>query len=37
MNSKYEIVEYWSEADGCFLGEVPELPKLIPDGATRKK
>jgi hypothetical protein len=29
MNTKYEIVVYWSEADGCFLAEVPELPKLI--------
>jgi predicted RNase H-like HicB family nuclease len=35
MNSKYEIVVYWSEADGCFLAEVPELPKLITDGASR--
>ncbi len=35
MNTKYEIVVYWSEADGCFLAEVPELPKLITDGATR--
>ncbi len=35
MNTKYEIVVYWSEKDGCFLAEVPELPKLITDGATR--
>ncbi len=35
MNSKYEIVVYWSEEDGCFLAEVPELPKLITDGVTR--
>jgi predicted RNase H-like HicB family nuclease len=35
MNTKYEIVVYWSEADGCFLAEVPELPKLITDGFTR--
>jgi predicted RNase H-like HicB family nuclease len=35
MNTKYEIVVYWNEADGCFLAEVPELPKLITDGATR--
>ena len=34
MNAKHEIVVYWSEADGCFLAEVPELPKLITDGAT---
>lgn len=35
MNTKYEIVVYWSELDGCFLAEVPELPKLITDGPTR--
>ncbi len=35
MNTKYEIVVYWSEPDGCFLAEVPELPSLITDGATR--
>lgn len=35
MNSKYEVVVYWSETDGCFLAEVPELPKLVTDGATR--
>lgn len=35
MNSKYEIVVYWSEVDGCFLAEVPELPKLITDGPSR--
>ena len=29
MNTKYEIVVYWSEADGCFLAEVPELPKSL--------
>lgn len=35
MDTKYEIVVYGSEEDGCFLAEVPELPKLITDGATR--
>ena len=35
MNTKYEVVVYWSEQDNCFLAEVPELPKLITDGATR--
>lgn len=35
MNGKYEIVIYWSESDGCFLAEVPELPSVITDGATR--
>ena len=35
MNTKYEIVVYWSEEDGRFLAEVPELPKLVTDGTTR--
>lgn len=35
LNTKYEIVVYWSEQDNCFLAEVPELLKLITDGATR--
>ena len=35
MNTKYEIVVYWSDQDGRFLAEVPELPSLITDGVTR--
>lgn len=35
MNNKFEIVVYWSEQDGHFLAEVPELPSIITDGATR--
>jgi predicted RNase H-like HicB family nuclease len=35
MNNRYQIVVYWSEEDGHFLAEVPELPSIITDGATR--
>ena len=35
MNKKFEIVVYWSEQDGHFLAEVPELPSIITDGANR--
>ena len=35
MNNKFEVVVYWSEQDGPFLAEVPELPSIITDGATR--
>jgi predicted RNase H-like HicB family nuclease len=35
MKPKYEIVVHWSEAGGCFLAKVPELPKLITDGESR--
>ena len=30
----YELVIYWSSADGCFVVEVPELPGCMADGAT---
>ena len=36
MNNRYEIVVYWNAEDECFLAEVPELPHLITDGATRQ-
>ena len=35
MNNKFEVVVYWSEQDGHFLAEVPELPSIITDGTTR--
>lgn len=35
MNNRYQIVVYWSEQDQQFLAEVPELPSIITDGATR--
>jgi len=35
MNNKFEVVVYWSEQDGRFLAEVPELPSIITDGTTR--
>lgn len=31
---KYEIIIYWSEEDGSFIAEVPELPGCAADGAT---
>ncbi|WP_310625146.1 type II toxin-antitoxin system HicB family antitoxin [Limnohabitans sp.] len=34
MNSRYEIIIYWSEADGCFIAEAPELAGCMADGAT---
>ena len=24
--NRYEIIIYWSEDDGCYIAEVPELP-----------
>lgn len=34
MNSKYEIIIYWSEKDSSFLTEVPELAGYMADGET---
>ena len=31
---KYEIVIYWSEEDGSFIAEAPELPGCMADGKT---
>lgn len=31
---KYEIILYWSEEDGAYLAEVPELPGCMADGVT---
>ena len=31
---RYEVVLYWSEEDGAFIAEVPELPGCMADGAT---
>lgn len=37
MNSKYELIMYWSEEDQSFLVEVPELPGCMADGATQSE
>ena len=29
---RYEIVVYWSDEDGAYLAEVPELPGCMSDG-----
>ena len=31
---KYEIIVFWSDADGRFVVEVPELPGCMADGET---
>ncbi len=30
--SKYEIIIYWSDEDGAYIAEVPELPGCLADG-----
>lgn len=34
MNTKYEIIIYWSENDSSFIAEVPELLGCMADGLT---
>ena len=31
---RYEVIVYWSDEDGVYLAEVPELPGCMADGAT---
>jgi predicted RNase H-like HicB family nuclease len=35
MESKYEIIMYWSADDNLFIAEVPELSGCKADGNTR--
>ncbi len=34
MDSRYEIIIFWSDEDEAFVAEVPELPGCMADGAT---
>jgi len=34
---KYEVIIYWSDEDGAFIAEVPELPGCAADGSTRQE
>ena len=35
--TKYEVILYWSDEDGAFIAEVPELPGCAADGSTRQE
>jgi len=37
MNTKYEIIIYWSAEDQAYIAEVPELPGCMADGKTYKE
>lgn len=33
--NRYEVIIYWSEDDGRYIAEVPEIPGCMADGETR--
>lgn len=33
---KYEVILYWSNVDGSFVAEVPELPGCMAHGDTQE-
>ncbi len=34
---KYEIIIYWSNTDGLFIAEAPELPGCAAHGSTQEQ
>lgn len=34
METKYEVIIYWSDIDEAFLAEIPELKGCLAHGAT---
>ena len=36
MNYRYEVIIYWSSADGVFVAEVPELPGCMAYGDSQE-
>ena len=37
MDTRYEMIIYWSRDDEAFIVEVPELPGCMADGKTYKE
>lgn len=34
MENRYEIIIFWSEEDGAFVADVPELPGCMAHGSS---
>lgn len=34
--NKYEVIIFWSDEDGVFVADVPELPGCMAHGATQE-
>jgi predicted RNase H-like HicB family nuclease len=37
MMNKYEVIIYWSDEDGAFIAEVPELPGCAAHGGSHQE
>ena len=35
MENRYEIIIFWSDEDGSFVADVPELPGCMAHGSSR--
>ena len=36
MDTRYEVIIYWSAEDQVFIAEAPELPGCMADGKTHR-
>ena len=37
LKPRFEVIIYWSDEDGAFIAEVPELPGCAADGRTHRE
>ena len=37
MDTRYEMIIYWSQEDEAFVVEIPELPGCMADGRTYRE
>ncbi|MCU1348852.1 MAG: hypothetical protein JWO56_1882 [Acidobacteria bacterium] len=35
MDNRYEVIIFWSDEDGAFVADVPELPGCMAHGSSR--
>ena len=37
MDTRYEVIIWWSDDDGAFIAEAPELPGCMADGPSHRE
>ncbi|HXI12358.1 MAG TPA: type II toxin-antitoxin system HicB family antitoxin [Thermoanaerobaculia bacterium] len=37
MENRYEVIIFWSDEDGAFVADVPELPGCMAHGASHEE